>query len=127
MNLWREVGRRWALRLRAAAATLLPAMSGAGPGVRRGLDLWRRSFSSLLRSRLAGAVVALEILALAVAMVALWSAWSGQSPPPEVLAARFLKLLPLALLVAGLLPALGLILAGAAWETAERAKKRVGP
>jgi len=127
MNLWRELPRRWWSQIGAAAGSLLPALSAASRGVRRGLDLWQRGFSSLLRSRLAGALVAFEILALAIVMVTLWSAWSGQSPGLEVLAARFLKLLPLALLAAGLLPGMVLVLACAVWEVTKRAQKRMGP
>ena len=92
----------------------------------RGLALWRQSFASLLRSRLAGVIVGVEILALAVAMVALWSAWNGGSPGLEVLAARFLKLLPVALLAAALLPGLALVVACAAGEMARRPRKWVG-
>jgi hypothetical protein len=126
MNLWRELLRRWSSRLRAAADSQLPTLSAAGRGVRRGLNLWLRSFASLVRSRLAGTLVAFEILALAIAMVALWSAWGGQPAGLEVMAARFLKLLPLALLAAGLLPGLVLMLTCAAWEMAKRAQKRMG-
>jgi serine/threonine protein kinase len=126
MNLWRELPRRWSRRLGAAAGSLGTASSAAWRGARRGLEIWRRSLASLLRSRLAGVLLAFEILALALAMVAMWSAWTGTTPGLEVLAARFLKLLPLALLAAGLLPALLLILACAAWEMAKRVQKRVG-
>lgn len=125
MNLWRELLRRWSSRLRAGARSHLPTLSAAGRGARRGLGLWRRSFDSLLRSRSAGTIVALEILALAAAMVALWSAWGGHPGGPEVLAMRFLKLLPLALLAASLLSGLVLVLACAAWEMAKGAQKRV--
>jgi hypothetical protein len=127
MNLWRELPRRWGSRLSAAAGSLLPALSGVGDGARRGMDIWLRGVFSLLHSRLAGVLVALEILVLAVGMVALWSAWSGNSPGLEVQVARFLKLLPAALLVAGLLPGLVLILACTAWEMVKRAHKRMGP
>ncbi len=126
MNLWRELPRRWSRRLSAAAGSLLPSLSAGGRGVRRGLDLWLSSFFSLLRSRLAGTLLAFEILVLAVAMVALWSAWSGYTPGLEVLAARFLKLLPLALLLAGLLPAVGLVVACTVGEIAKQAQKRMG-
>lgn len=126
MNLWRELPRRWSNRLRTATGSLVPVLSVGGAGARRGLALWRQSFASLLRSRLAGVIVGVEILALAVAMVALWSAWSGGSPGLEVLAARFLKLLPVALLAAALLPGLALVVACAAGEMARRPRKRVG-
>jgi hypothetical protein len=127
MNLWRELPRRWSNRLRTTTGSLVPALSTAGAGARRGLALWRMSFASLLRSRLAGIILGVEILALAVAMVALWSAWSGGSPGLEILAMRFLKLLPVAVLAAALLPGLALVAACAAGEMARRPRKRVGP
>jgi serine/threonine protein kinase len=126
MNLWHELPRRWSRWIGAAAGSLGSSSLAVGRGARRGLGLWRRSLASLLRSRLAGTLVAFEILALAMAMVALWSAWSGQTPGLEILAGRFLTLLPLALLAACLLPGLVLIVACAAWETARGAQKRVG-
>ena len=109
LNLVREALWRLLVGLRA----LLVLM---GRGARRGLALWTRTFSSLVRSRTGPWVVLAETVLLAIVMVVLWSTWKGQFSDAAQVAWVFVQALPLALVAVYLLPALAFVSGAIAWE-----------
>jgi hypothetical protein len=87
-----------------------------GRGARRGLGLWTRTFSSMLRSRIGPWVLLIETVVLAVVMVILWSTWRGPLLDITSVAWTFIQALPLALVAVYLLPALAFVSGAIAWE-----------
>jgi serine/threonine protein kinase len=109
LNLAREA--LW--RILAALRALLVLM---GRGARRGLALWTRTFSSMIRSRSGPWVLLVETVLLAVVMVVLWSTWKGQLSDLKDTAWTFVQALPLALVAVYVLPALAFVGGAVAWE-----------
>jgi serine/threonine protein kinase len=109
LNLVREA--LW--RFLEALRSLLVLM---GRGARRGLALWTRTFSSMVRSRSGPWVLLAETVLLAVVMVVLWSTWKGQFSDVAEVAWTFVQALPLALVAVYLLPALAFVGGAVAWE-----------
>ena len=87
-----------------------------GRGARRGLALWTRTFSSMVRSRTGPWVVLVETVLLAIVMVVLWSTWRGSFSDVADVAWTFVQALPLALVAVYLLPALAFVGGAIAWE-----------
>ena len=87
-----------------------------GRGARRGLALWTRTFSSMVRSRTGPWVVLAETVLLAIVMVVLWSTWRGAFSDVADVAWTFIQALPLALVAVYLLPALAFVGGAIAWE-----------
>ncbi|NIV27980.1 MAG: hypothetical protein GWN58_00285, partial [Anaerolineae bacterium] len=109
LNLVREA--LW--RFLAALRSLLALM---GQGARRGLALWTRTFSSMVRSRVGPWVLLAETVLLAVVMVVLWSTWRGPLSDITDVVWTFIQALPLALVAVYLLPALAFVGGAIAWE-----------
>jgi hypothetical protein len=87
-----------------------------GRGARRGLGIWTRTFSSMVRSRIGPWVLLVETVVLAVVMVILWSTWRGPLLDIADVAWTFIQALPLALVAVYLLPALAFVSGAIAWE-----------
>jgi hypothetical protein len=109
LNLVREA--LW--RILAGLRSLLVLM---GQGARRGLALWTRTFSSMVRSRVGPWVLLAETVLLAVVMVVLWSTWRGPFVDVTDVVWTFIQALPLALVAVYLLPALAFVGGAIAWE-----------
>jgi hypothetical protein len=77
-----------------------------------------RTLRSLLRSRYGPWILLGEAAVLAGVMIAFWWMVQDSSPLLSDLARALVLILPLALLVAGLLPALAFVAAAVAWEMA---------
>lgn len=109
LSLAREALHRLAVGLRLLARA-------AGVGARRGFWMWKRAFQSLIRSRFGIWLLVAEALLLTAIIVALWWTWQEAMPDVPGLLSALLVSLPLALILAGLLPGLILVVGGAAWE-----------
>ena len=106
LNLPRELLRRLVDRSRQAATWLRPMLRRAWQGSQWGWKRWLAAARSLLRSRLGLAMLVVEVLVLAGALVALRWIWRGEEPVLTSLLWDYLRALPLALALAALLPAL---------------------
>jgi tRNA A-37 threonylcarbamoyl transferase component Bud32 len=105
LDLVQEVGRRCLAGFQALGRL-------AQRGARRGLSLWTRAFTSLVRSRYGPWVLLAELLILAATMVALWWSWLGELP----VLADWILIFCLALLAVYLLPALAFVGGAIVWE-----------
>jgi serine/threonine protein kinase len=109
LNLLRELLRRLASRSRRLVVRLRPVLRRAWQGTRWGWKRWLAAARSLLRSRLGVAMLAVEILLLAGVLVALRWIWQGEEPVLSALLWAYVQALPLAIVLACLLPALAVI------------------
>jgi serine/threonine protein kinase len=109
LNLPRELLRRLVSQSRRLVTRSQPVLRQAWRGSRWGWKRWLAAARSLLRSRLGLAMLAVEILVLAGALVALRWIWRGEEPVLSSLLWDYLQALPLALVLACLLPALAVI------------------
>jgi serine/threonine protein kinase len=85
-------------------------------GARRGWGYWMRTFRSLIRSRQGLWILAIEAVILAVMMAALWWIWSDSTSAPTDLPPALVVIIPAALLVVYLLPAIAFVAGAIAWE-----------
>ena len=106
LNLPRELLRRLVAQSRGVVNRLRPMLRRAWLGSQWGWKRWLAAARSLLRSRLGLAMLVVEVLVLAGALVALRWIWRGEEPVFTSLLFDYLRALPLALVLAGLLPAL---------------------
>jgi serine/threonine protein kinase len=106
LNLPHELLRRGASHLRRLAGQSRPVLRRARLGARWGGKRWLGAARSLLCSRFGLAMLAAEVLVLAAALVALRWIWSGEDLIFSSLLWAYLRALPVAVVLAGLLPAL---------------------
>lgn len=109
LNLPREVLRRVGSESRRLTRRSRPVVRQAWQGAQWGGKRWLSAARSLWRSRLGLTMLAVEILVLAGALVALRWIWLAEDLVFSSLLWAYLRALPLAVLLAGLLPALVVI------------------
>ena len=109
LSLGREALRRLASGLRLLTQS-------ARDGASRGFSGWVRAFRSLLGSRVGIWLLVAEAVVLTVSIIALWWTWQETTPDVADLLWTLLVSLPLAVVVACLLPGLILIAGTAVWE-----------
>jgi serine/threonine protein kinase len=112
--------------LHRAAGGLRRMARAAQVGARRGFSNWVRAFRSLIRSRLGIWLLVAETLVLTASIIALWWTWQETMPDVADLLWTLLVSLPLALVIACLLPGLILVAGTAAWEVLKSLAGRVG-
>jgi serine/threonine protein kinase len=116
LNLPRELLRRLVSQSRRLLSQsgrlvirLRPVLRRSWQGARWGWKRWLAAARSLLRSRFGVTMLAVEILLLAGGLVALRWIWQGEDPVLSSLLWAYLQALPLAAVLACLLPALAVI------------------